>query len=321
MIDGGMIPGQYKRRKNNRMATKTIELTSAEISVNGLDGANAHIRNDGAGTVLISKKAGITAGSDGVMSVPAGQAVTIYGISGNIYLKGAGSVQIVTDDYTEIPFKTSAQSGSGADEVARAAVNAHSANTTVHVTAAEKAAWSAKADKSDIPASLPADGGNADTLDGKHAEEFMQPVTITGVSLGFTAGQEVSVTEFVNALADKFGNEAPVFAVVKWFDAEMCSIICDDGSTVAFNGGFIVGKVSHLTAWSSSRLVYFPANVTENGYNGYVIQTQATSVDFASATISRINDGGNAASVGTYTAEKLAALETRIANLESGAGT
>lgn len=31
-----------------------------------------------------------------------------------------------------------------------------------------------KADKSDIPTSLPADGGNADTVDGKHASDFMQ---------------------------------------------------------------------------------------------------------------------------------------------------
>lgn len=32
----------------------------------------------------------------------------------------------------------------------------------------------AKANKSDIPTSLPADGGNADTVDGKHASEFLQ---------------------------------------------------------------------------------------------------------------------------------------------------
>ena len=31
-----------------------------------------------------------------------------------------------------------------------------------------------KADKSDIPTKLPADGGNADTVDGKHASEFLQ---------------------------------------------------------------------------------------------------------------------------------------------------
>lgn len=166
-----------------------------------------------------------------------------------------------------------------------------------------------KANKGDVPTKvsdlvndsgfiISADGGNADMLDGKHAGDFLQPIAISGVGLGFTAGQEVSVTELVNALADKFGNEAQVFAIVKWSDAEMCNITCNDGSMIAFNGGFIVGKVSHLTAWSCTRLVYYPANFTENTYGGYVIRTQASSMDSAQANISRISDGGNAASVG-----------------------
>ena len=285
------------------MTSKTINLAGKEIKVEYSSGANAWLRNDGADVIYASASAGISAGADGVISIPAGQSVGVYSADGTVYLLGTGSVQLIGSDYSTNPFRNSAASGgSGADEQARAAIGEHAGNTAIHVTADEKASWNGKAELSDIPGKLPADGGNADTLDGKHAVDFLQPIAITGVSLGFTAGQEVSVTELVNALADKFGNGAPVFAIVKWFDAEMCSsIICDDGSTVAFNGGFIVGKVSHLTAWSSSRLVYYPANVTENGYNGYVIRTQATSIEYASATISKINDGGNAASVGTYT--------------------
>lgn len=63
----------------------------------------------------------------------------------------------------------------------------HSQNSTVHVTAAQKTAWDSKAegthghsynDLSDkptiptVPASLPANGGNADTVDNKHASDF-----------------------------------------------------------------------------------------------------------------------------------------------------
>lgn len=48
----------------------------------------------------------------------------------------------------------------------------HTDAREIHVTAAEKAGWNAKADLSDIPTTLPADGGNADTLDGKHASDF-----------------------------------------------------------------------------------------------------------------------------------------------------
>ena len=153
--------------------TKTITLTGAEVAVTGLDGAHAHIRNDGTEVIYAAKTAGITAGADGVASIPAGQADTLRGISGAVYLLGTGSALIQSDDYVESPFKTSAQSsGSGADEVARAAINAHSGNAEIHVTAEEKAAWNGKANLSDIPSSLPANGGNADTIDGKHASDF-----------------------------------------------------------------------------------------------------------------------------------------------------
>ena len=41
------------------MAVKTAKLTGAEAAVTGLDGSIAHIRNDGAGVVLASLKAGL----------------------------------------------------------------------------------------------------------------------------------------------------------------------------------------------------------------------------------------------------------------------
>ena len=126
------------------MATKTINLTGAEVAVTGLDGAHAHIRNDGTEVIYAAKTAGITAGADGVASIPAGQSDTLRGISGAVYLLGTGSVLIQSDDYVASPFKTSAASGgSGADEVARTAINTHAGNDEIHVTAEEKAAWNA----------------------------------------------------------------------------------------------------------------------------------------------------------------------------------
>ena len=155
------------------MATKTITLTGAEIAVTGLDGANAHIRNDGTDVIYAAKAAGISAGADGDLGIPAGQAATVYGISGTVYMLGTGSAQIISNDYSELPFKTSATSGgSGADEFARAAINMHSGNAEIHVTAEEKAAWNDKAELTDIPTTLPANGGNADTVDGHHASDF-----------------------------------------------------------------------------------------------------------------------------------------------------
>ncbi len=108
------------------MTSKTITLTGAEIRAGYSGGSNAWLRNDGTEVIYAAAVPGITAGSDGVVSIPAGQAAAIYGACGSVYLLGTGSVQLVGSDYTACPFKTSAQSGgSGADEVARAAINQH----------------------------------------------------------------------------------------------------------------------------------------------------------------------------------------------------
>lgn len=49
----------------------------------------------------------------------------------------------------------------------------HVSDGNIHVTAEEKADWNAKASKSDIPPTLPADGGNAETVGGKHSSDFL----------------------------------------------------------------------------------------------------------------------------------------------------
>ena len=132
------------------MSEKTIALSGAEVKVT-FSGGNAWIRNDGASTVYAAKTAGITAGADGVVSIPAGGSAPVYGANGTVFLLGSGSVQLIGSDYATNPFKASAQAGgSGADDVARAAINAHAENTGIHVTVDEKAAWSGKADKSGV---------------------------------------------------------------------------------------------------------------------------------------------------------------------------
>ena len=102
------------------MATRTINLTGAEFAVTGLDGANAHIRNDSAAAIYAAKSADITVGADGVLSIPAGQSARLDSISGAFYLLGTGSVQLVSNDYTESPFKA-VSAGGGADVIPNAA--------------------------------------------------------------------------------------------------------------------------------------------------------------------------------------------------------
>ena len=133
------------------MTSKTIALSGAEIRADYSGGTNAWLRNDGTATVYASTAPAVTPGADGVVSIPAGQAAAIYGACGAVYLLGTGMVQLVGSDYTACPFKTSAQSGgSGADSVARAAIEAHAGNADIHVTADEKAYWNTLSGKNEL---------------------------------------------------------------------------------------------------------------------------------------------------------------------------
>ena len=132
------------------MTSKTITLAGAEIRADYSGGTNAWLRNDGTTTVYASTAPAVTPGADGVVSIPAGQAAAIYGACGAVYLLGTGSVMLVGSDYTACPFKTSAQGGSGADDVARAAIEAHAADADIHVTADEKAYWNTLSGKNEL---------------------------------------------------------------------------------------------------------------------------------------------------------------------------
>lgn len=68
------------------------------------------------------------------------------------------------------------------DKVEISVFDSHVNDTTVHVTAEEKEKWNGKAELTDIPTTLPADGGNADTLDGKHASDFSQIINLGNTS-------------------------------------------------------------------------------------------------------------------------------------------
>ena len=119
---------------------KTILLTGDEQEVQ-VSGINCDIRNDGVDTVYASRSSGITAGADGVLAVPAGQAAKLLDTGGRVYLTGTGSVQVCGNDYDTMVFKCAASasggSGSGVDQTARDAINAHAGNTDIHLTAAE----------------------------------------------------------------------------------------------------------------------------------------------------------------------------------------
>ena len=116
------------------MRNKTITLDGSEVKVE-FYGTNAWLRNDGVSTIYAGKQPGVVSGADGVVSVPAGGSAPVFDAHGTVYLVGTGSVQLIGSDYSENPFKSSAQSGgSGADDVARAAIEAHAGNSAIHLT-------------------------------------------------------------------------------------------------------------------------------------------------------------------------------------------
>ena len=101
------------------MSDRTIALNGAETEVH-FSGGNAWLRNDGAAVIYAAKTAGIAAGADGVVSIPAGQSAPVYGANGTVFLLGSGSVQLIGSDYATNPFDC-VSSGGGADIVANAA--------------------------------------------------------------------------------------------------------------------------------------------------------------------------------------------------------
>lgn len=108
---------------------KTITLGGAEQEVI-ISGQNCDIRNDGAEIVYASAKPNVTAGEDGVLAIPVGQAAKLLDTRGTVYLKGTGIVQICGSDYSDLVFKSApAGGGSGTvDEQARGMASANAAS-------------------------------------------------------------------------------------------------------------------------------------------------------------------------------------------------
>lgn len=138
------------------------------------------------------------------------------------------------------------------------------------------------ATKEDIPTTLPANGGNADTLDGKSVSEFLQNIG------GLTSG---SLLEYA--------------------------------LTLSASGWLVAGP--NVTDTPNPGKTFF---VEVRNYNGYLelvaCQTGTNTVSVNNYDRENwfgwhnVSDNGNAASVGTYTEAKLAALEARVAVLEGG---
>lgn len=90
---------------------KTLNL-NGHTSVS-IDAAHVHIRNDGENNVCVSVNPNPVYGNDGVLTIPPGQAGSLYNCTGTVYMNGNGAITLVTSNYVTSPFKpASASSGS-----------------------------------------------------------------------------------------------------------------------------------------------------------------------------------------------------------------
>lgn len=183
------------------MSDLTITLEGSEVRADFF-GTNAWLRNDGTSTIYAGRKPGVVSGVDGVVSVPAGGSAPVFDAHGTVYLTGTGSVLLIGSDYSENPFKSSAQSGgSGADEVARAAIEAHAGNSSIHLTAEQ---LNSAVDE----AKTYADGKDTETLAA--AKEYADSVAGSG---GITTEQ---LAEAVSGKMDKIKTVSVIITTTGW---------------------------------------------------------------------------------------------------------
>lgn len=106
------------------------------------------VKNMSEGDIFAGVSADISEGTDGVLTIPSGECGRVQTDGFNsVYLLGTGNALVVAQNYADCPFKVGGKGGEIPD-------------------------LSAYAKKTDIPTELPANGGDADTVDGKHASDF-----------------------------------------------------------------------------------------------------------------------------------------------------
>ena len=144
------------------MFIKTVSTTSGinPIKFDETGGVLYWILNTGLPTVYATTKSTFAAGDDGVVSLGPKESRRLETNNDTIYILGEGQVEIHNQRDGICSFKqapTSSGSGGGGT-----------------IDAYSKTESDAKyAQKTDIPSSLPANGGNADTVDGYHVDNLI----------------------------------------------------------------------------------------------------------------------------------------------------
>ena len=153
------------------MAIYTLTGTDKEISVQG---RYASVKNNGTETVYASSAPDLDLNAAEVVPIQAGESVIVRDCRKKLYVRGSGQIAVVSGNEPVNFFKPAPKGNGGGsgDGITQQQLNdtlkTYATNTSVDTKLEEYAS------KDEIPASLPADGGNADTVGGKSAEELIQ---------------------------------------------------------------------------------------------------------------------------------------------------
>ena len=150
---------------------KTVTLNGGEFKAEDLGGFNTFVQNLSGNVMFASKYPNISAGADDVAEIPAGCGKLISTTNGTIYLLGTGKAELTGLDSDGVIATGGGASYSGGDDGSSFAgildyVDSHDKTTLNSAKEYADRIAQDKADKSEIPTSLPADGGNADTVNG-----------------------------------------------------------------------------------------------------------------------------------------------------------
>ena len=168
------------------MATKTVTLNGAEQRVDELGGLNALIINNTTEALYASAKSGVVPYADGVIEIKAGASRGLPDANGTVYLLGSGGRAEITGTSSEVNFSVPSTSDEDDGEL-KEYIDAQNAKTLeaakeygnelfagippvdlsgYYTSSQTDALLGGKANKADIPSALPANGGNAATVNG-----------------------------------------------------------------------------------------------------------------------------------------------------------
>lgn len=152
------------------MAIYTLIGTDKE---NGVQGRYASVKNNGAETIYASSAPDLELNAAEVVPIQPGESVIVRDCRKKLYVRGSGEIAVVSGNEPVNFFNPTPKGESGGgDTVTQQQLNdtlkSYATNTSVDTK------LEGYAEKDEIPATLPADGGNADTVGGKSVYELEQ---------------------------------------------------------------------------------------------------------------------------------------------------